>query len=93
MTKLETKVAEMNAAVNKMNTLMKINAKEDRIAAILAASHGREALQTLQRLGIDLPGSGYVEAAAVDRAMASASMSTSRRMEVKALLGSMGILR
>ena len=92
-TKLDTAIAEMKAATEKLKTSTeKLNAAtEKRLATLLASAHGREAVLTMQRLGIDLPeGGGFVSAAAVDRAIAK--LSVSQRLQTKVLLARVGIL-
>jgi uncharacterized protein YecA (UPF0149 family) len=67
----------------------------DRVPAMSASAgelsaEQREALLTLQRLGIDLPEGGRVSAVAVDRAIAK--FPVSQRLRTKVLLARVGVL-
>jgi hypothetical protein len=97
-TKLDTAIAAMKAATEKLARDMQspLSAREVDRALAMSASAGqlsaeqREALLTLKRLGIDLPEDGQVSAAAVDRAIAKCSVS--QRLQMKVLLARVGVL-
>jgi hypothetical protein len=99
MTKnLDTAIAEMKAATEKLARDMRpaLSAREgDRVLAMSAPAEGlsaeqREALAILKRLGIDLPEGGLVSAAAVDRAIAK--FGVSQRLQTKVLLARAGVV-